>query len=389
LLLVAPAGAGEHYHGAGTTFFRMYSQVPREQLRISLVHGAPAQSKSDVYDEQVFLGKAVGHASLRDRLSQIQFIHRAKSWIKSNAHRFDVVHAATAFPTALVPTTYAASLGLPVAVTIAIHHGDLGGRLNLLRKLMGARHARRRMIQKANAVLATSEGIWQELLEFGVSPDRIHRIPYAVDTALFSPIEHSDKSDLRERLGLAELPTFLLVGGIIPRKRQHLLLEALAQLVDESRQPCQVVFVGPDTDQDYARRAREFVQARGLERHVTWAGFHTDISPWYRAADVFVLPSRDEGLPNSMLEAMAAGLPAIGTRISGINDLIIPDENGFIVAAEAGELARAMARYLDDPGLALRHGAMSRDIAVQDYSYQAVIPKYLSLFAQLKSQRTI
>jgi glycosyltransferase involved in cell wall biosynthesis len=121
--------------------------------------------------------------------------------------------------------------------------------------------------------------------------------------------------------------------------------------------------------------------ARGIADHVIWAGERRDTGNVYAAADLFILPSHEEGLSNSLLEAMAYGLPAIATALGGNLDAIVPGETGVLVPAKAPEaLGQAIADLAADAGLRARMGAAARARAEQQFSVDACVRRYVSLY---------
>jgi glycosyltransferase involved in cell wall biosynthesis len=105
--------------------------------------------------------------------------------------------------------------------------------------------------------------------------------------------------------------------------------------------------------------------------------------------DVFVLPSIAEGISNTILEAMAVGLPVVATRVGGNPELVVDGETGRLVPREAPErLAAAIAGYVGDPALRSRHGAQARRRALEQFSLAAMRDAYARLYAELHEPRT-
>ena len=125
------------------------------------------------------------------------------------------------------------------------------------------------------------------------------------------------------------------------------------------------------------------VQTRGLARYVHLVGQRSDVPCLMTAADLFVLPSQFEGLPLVVLEAMASGLPVVGTRVGGLQTLIDDGESGLLVpAGDYQALADAIARVLTDPRLRmhLAHGARER---AEHYTWQSVGARMEALYARI------
>lgn len=119
---------------------------------------------------------------------------------------------------------------------------------------------------------------------------------------------------------------------------------------------------------------QEQAAALGIADRIQFHGWleRPAVRELYRAADLFVFPSRYEGMPNVVLEAMASGLPVLGTRIAGTEELVDPEINGLLIDPDDGQgLRRELCRLLDDRDLRLRLGAMGRDMVVRDWSWAA------------------
>jgi phosphatidylinositol alpha-1,6-mannosyltransferase len=199
-------------------------------------------------------------------------------------------------------------------------------------------------------------------------------IPNGVDLAAFSAEprpEHHDGEPLR----------LLCVGRLIERKGQHHLIEAVRRLVDSGIDVrLELVGTGDALDENRALAERLRVTDR-----VTFAGYvrRQEIAARYTAADVFVLPSYNEGMSVATLEAMAAGLPIVATRTGGTPELIEEGVNGFTfdwadVDTLTGYLA-TLAQYRD---LARRMGAASRARAAH-FTWDTVAARYMDLFGRL------
>ncbi|GFK95729.1 Glycogen synthase [Fundidesulfovibrio magnetotacticus] len=167
-------------------------------------------------------------------------------------------------------------------------------------------------------------------------------------------------------------------GRVVRQKGLDVLVQALAQLPRGLAWELSIAGDGP------ARPGLESqLRALGLADRVRFLGWmdRADIALALRRADLFVFPSRDEGMPNAVLEAMASGLPVLATAISGNEDLALPGRTGLTVPPEdAGALAGALARLLADPPLLEAMGREARALVLEHYSWRSVAERYLALF---------
>jgi glycosyltransferase involved in cell wall biosynthesis len=164
----------------------------------------------------------------------------------------------------------------------------------------------------------------------------------------------------RERLGIADtIPVIGTVGNFTAKKAQGDLLLATAELVLQHAE-LKLVLVGSGPLESTLRSQ---VEKLGLDRNVIFTGMRDDVYELLPAFDVFVLSSRFEGLPISLLEAMAAGVPTVATRVGGIPEVIVDGVSGLLVdAGLSHQLAKAIGEVLDDTELASRlaTGALAR-----------------------------
>ncbi len=179
------------------------------------------------------------------------------------------------------------------------------------------------------------------------------------------------------------------VGRIQEVKDHASLLEAFvllrARLPDQAaRLRLAIVGDGPLLP---ALRAR--VRELGIEGQVWLPGARNDVAEILRGFDVFAMSSIAEGTPGSVLEAMASGLPVVGTRVGGIPEVVAEGVTGLLVPPrDPGAMAEALARYLLDPAAAQAHGAAGRARVLARYSMPAMVAGYQSLYDSLCERKT-
>lgn len=236
------------------------------------------------------------------------------------------------------------------------------------------RPAIRAIWRRSHAVVANSTGL--QALALRTAPELpIAVIPNGVDSGRFSPAP-PDPTPPRSPLRL------LFVGRLSFQKGVDTLLRALAR-IGGSELRLMLVGDGPE-------RASLEAQARaaGLAGQVRFSGWQerAALPEIYRAADCFVFPSRDEGMPNALLEAMATGLPLIASRIAGNEELVLPGVNGLLVPADDVEaLADALRKLLADPSARAEMGRASRRRALAEYGWRSSAQAYLALLESLSS----
>ncbi len=216
-----------------------------------------------------------------------------------------------------------------------------------------------------------------------IDPERVRWIPgIGVDVDRFSPAEVSaEQADAIRRELDVPSDAFMLtmIAEFSPVKRHVHLLEALSYVRDPR---VIVTFVGQgDLEEEIRRKVTEL----GLDDRVRWAGFRHDIPAVLAASNALTLVSAREGLPRSVLEAMAMGKPIIGTRTRGITDAV-GDEAGWLVSKDdAHELADAIEAAAANPADVDQRGAAARIRAREHYSVSEVLGDYEALYEEARA----
>jgi sugar transferase (PEP-CTERM/EpsH1 system associated) len=215
---------------------------------------------------------------------------------------------------------------------------------------------------------------WLET-DVGVDRLRIRQLYNGVDTHRFAP----SSAQLGEDQGNGFL-TIGTVGRLDPIKNQASLIEVLARLrLDFPRLRLLIVGEGPLRGQLEAQTAE-----LGLGHSVTFAGARSDMPALLRTMDVFVLPSLNEGISNTILEAMATGLPVVAGRVGGNPELVLDGITGALYETKAsGALEGALVPYLRDAGRRSAHGRAGRDRVVQNFSMDQMVQRYQALYDEL------
>jgi glycosyltransferase involved in cell wall biosynthesis len=197
----------------------------------------------------------------------------------------------------------------------------------------------------------------------------------------------ADGADLRHRqrlaLGLApKVFAFVAVGGIAPEKGYEDLLEAASLLRARGMATDWVVLIaGRCRDETYWQLLARRLKALNLAEKVRFLGYTDDVRALYAAADAFVLPSRKEGLPTVVLEAMASGLAVIATQVGGVPDVVTHGQDGLLVSPRSPEgLCGAMAEVAADPSLCTRLGRSARSRVEREYSVEQMGKSYLGVY---------
>lgn len=202
-------------------------------------------------------------------------------------------------------------------------------------------------------------------------------IPNGVDIARFHPACADPFLDERAQV-------VVCVARLCYQKGIDILLQAWRLVQQESPQ-ARLILVGSGPLQT---QLESLAHALGIANSIEFAGTQSDVLAQLHRGGIAVLPSRFEGMPNAVLEAMACGLPCVATRVSGSEDIISHGINGLLVEPEDyHSMAQALLTLLRDPGLAQKYGHAARATIEQHYSLVHITDLYIQLYQRITGQR--
>jgi glycosyltransferase involved in cell wall biosynthesis len=245
--------------------------------------------------------------------------------------------------------------------------------------------------RSADLYLSVSPGISRGYLNARFPASRLRQVSNAVETDRFRPPLPGERERLRRELGLPQDLALLLFVGFFSRdKRPDAIYRAWSEIA--RRDACSaLVMVGAtravhgEVDTTLAPMIRERAARDGVADRVFFVESTTAIEGYFRAADVYVLPSVREGLPLALIEAMSSGLPCVASRLEGSTDVLIEHHvNGLLVDPddEAG-MAAALRLLLSDRGTAARLGMAARHTVLDRYAIETVAPSWLAAYQEL------
>jgi L-malate glycosyltransferase len=245
------------------------------------------------------------------------------------------------------------------------------------------RHWLRRIQNLSGVVLANATPIRDALIsEDGFAPEKLRVIHNGVDTEKFQRAQR-DRARLFPDVGNEML--VVLVGNMHSDVKGHPWLIAAAPTVLREFPEVRFVFAG---DGESRPTFAAHVAQLGLEGKFKFLGRRSDIPEILASCDLAVLPSRAEGLPNAVLEYMAAGLPTIASRVGGTAELVQDGVTGLLVPAEdANALAGALLQFLRDPERARQMANNGQRFAVENFSFERLIQEIDELYAELLERR--
>jgi len=248
--------------------------------------------------------------------------------------------------------------------------GDLYRRLDLA------------LMRRFDHLIAVSHATKNEMLAAGIPSELISVIHNAIDTDVWSP--RYATAALKEELGLR--PACLVigyVGRIMPEKDLETWLRAAA-LVAQRYPEVQFVLVGEGRDGSTLGQLQRLAAELKIAERVHFPGYRAHLLPVYGSFDLFVLSSRREGLPNSILEAMAVGLPVVTTDVAGTSELVVNGQTGYVVSqGDVDSLARAMVTLVADKQLRQRMGQAGRERIEHEFSFMHRLQRIEELYARV------
>ncbi|MBA3019133.1 MAG: glycosyltransferase family 4 protein [Proteobacteria bacterium] len=237
-----------------------------------------------------------------------------------------------------------------------------------------------RTLKKVDCFVATSKEIKKGLLNDGYIQDRIIGIPNFVDQGVFHPSDKELRDQAHKDFGFSGETIVTFTGRLVKGKGIGVLLAAWGKVVVDFKNVCLLILgEGP-----FESRLKEQCQGLGIEKNVKFLGLVNNVRKYLAMSDIFVFPSFQEGFPNSVLEAMACGLPVIATRIGGIVDVIKDEENGLLVEpGNANQLADALKRLICDAEYASALGRNALKTIRKNYDINVIANEYIDLYTGL------
>lgn len=235
----------------------------------------------------------------------------------------------------------------------------------------------------ADHVVTVCNAFARDLQRIGVPAESITVRHNSVKPFCAAPPDQA--AEIRRARGLAPETLVLLAAGRLSREKGHIdLIEAIARLrSDAPRRRFRLLIAGDGPER---MRLEDRIQRLGIGDFVVLMGHQHDLCPYYTLADIMILPSHTEGSPNVLLEAMAAGLPAVATRVGGVPDIASDGSTALLVGKRDPEaMSRAIARLLDQPALRIRLGEEAKRVA-QRYRVEDYCRSMVQLYARLLTQ---
>ncbi len=246
----------------------------------------------------------------------------------------------------------------------------------------------RELARVSTKLIAVSSEVKQDLVDLDVAPaDKIEVVHLGFDLSRFAepgPDERAEARDeVRRRHGIpADARVVSVVARVVKVKRIDRFLAMARRLADDVH----VIVVG---DGDHREALEQSPDALALGDRVHWAGFRRDVPDYCFASDVVALSSDNEGTPVCLIEAQAAGVPVVSTRVGGVETVIDDGASGHVVDEDPDDLAAAVQGLLDDPELRAAFGAVGRERVLGAFSIERLVADIDGLYRRLLAERDI
>lgn len=259
------------------------------------------------------------------------------SLIKRENITFDLIHAHFTWPSGAVATELKKTFLVPVIITE-------GGSTILYEELLRMNRYYIDTYLKCDAIIRNNKSDIPLFIKCGIEVDKIHNVQYGYDQKKFFPIPQNEARNL---LGIEPQKKIILnIGRLSEEKGQKFLIESMVYIVRKNPDIiCYIGGTGPSN-----KTLRKQIVALHLDNNIKMIGFVLDaIMPlWINAADLFVLPSLNEGNPTIMFEVLGCGKPFMGTNVGGVPEIITSDNYGLLVeSGDANDLAEKIMMALD------------------------------------------
>jgi glycosyltransferase involved in cell wall biosynthesis len=290
--------------------------------------------------------------------------------------QYDLIHTYSNVALGSVGTLVGKLLGKRVVCNIAT-----GGKILRLRKRALGRILIA-ILGRADAVVALSNEIKNELDTVGISDAKVRLIPNGADTSLYRPLSPEEKQRKKRQLKVSHHLIVLFVGRLVYRKGVDVLLKAWKRIAPDHPEMHLYIagsgFLQPDSNE---HELKEYVTENHLEKSVTFLGNIRNVHEFLQVADIFVMPSRQEGMPNVLLQAMSSSLPVIATNIGGVTDLVSNDVDGIICPVDDPKaLAEKILDLKEDSEFAKTLGENARRSVEEKYSWERNHRGYVKVY---------
>lgn len=215
-----------------------------------------------------------------------------------------------------------------------------------------------------------------------IAPEKVTYSPNGLDPTVYLESAPDAGASVRQELGIPlSAPVLLSLSRFIPAKAPEAQLDIFRRVL-AVRPDCHFILAGSGMSED--AEMGELLRSSGPDRHVHLLGVRSDVAALLASADIFLLPSRIESFPLSIMEAMAMELPVVASRVGGIPDLVRDGEDGFLhEASDLEGMAQSVVRLVDDATLRDRQGRSGKQRVLEEFSLKKMGDRAMALYEEL------
>ncbi len=243
------------------------------------------------------------------------------------------------------------------------------------------------LMKRFDLLLAVSQATKDEMVTAGIPGSKITVLYNGIDAEAWSPQCASESLRTEFKIS-SEIPVIGYVGRLMPEKDLTTWLRAASMVAKQFPKAC-FVLVGEGRDETTLQELKDLATSLDIADRVIFPGYRRNLQPVYASFNLFVLSSLREGLPNSILEAMALGLPVVTTDVAGAKELVAHGKTGFVVPqGDPERMAQAMLDILSNEDTRKLMGKAGRLRIEQEFSFQQRLNKIEDLYCQVVGQDT-
>lgn len=371
------------HSGAGMQAYFLSRILNQKGIKVQILTSRNRSlKKTEVIDGNIRVTRlnAPGFYRFSSTLGALFFAINAVLFLLRKKNEYDILHIHGASLMTAFPCFVAKLLGKSVILKTTMLGAD--DPISLLQK---ARFGPLQvyLFSFADVVIVTSTALKNTVINSKLwKKAKVLKIPNGVDTRKFYPVSEQEKQILKRHFEFSTSKTIItFVGGISKRKGIDFLIEVWKVILKVRENVC-LILVGPIEDEQIFRQIQAEFKPKQLAHNIQLLGKRDNVEQILKASDIFVFPSRGEGLPNALLEAMACGLPSVVLNIKGITSDIIDDgKDGYIVYEEdTTSFSEKLLELIDDNDLQNAMGKLARLKIEERFSLDWIAGEYIKLY---------
>jgi glycosyltransferase involved in cell wall biosynthesis len=301
---------------------------------------------------------------------------RMAIWFARHVAKYDIVHFHAWIDRIFLYHLMAFVYGRPIVQSCTLDD-SMGRHIAGYRKLY--RPLVRRLGRTIDLMVAISPKLYSDSLSVMPQP-KIKYIPQGTNIPVLEP---DARKRARARWAIAGDETVLLYVGSVSNRKDIMFLVENHSMIASCGRRVRLLIVGPDLEPDYAAAVRRKVAESGCGDMISLLGYLDDPSDAYRAADIFVFASNNEGFGNVLIEAMSFGLPVVSRRLTDVTDSIVDEgKNGFLFD-NAAEYVGAVGSLVADEARRKNIGSSARETVIERFDMRRVAGNYADIYLRL------